>query len=236
MRERLDLLAGQLAAAYLAALADLDVSRETNGDVSRETQAPAVDGRRAKIYIHGTIGGWRQPSDRVVQTIHGLDVDHIDLHVNSPGGYVFDAVSIYGALLDHPARVTAHIDGLAASAASFLVQAADEIITSRPSRMMIHDAQGIAWGNAAKMRAEADVLNSLSTSIAEIYADRAGGTVAAWRQRMQANQGEGTWYTADEAASVGLADRVSTPAPRRQDPTSQDQLIRARARALREGS
>lgn len=128
----------------------------------------------------------------------------IDIRLNSPGGSVFDGVAIHNAIARHPARTTIHIDGLAGSAASFIAMAGDEIVINRYAKMMIHDASGISIGNASDMGAAMSMLDQVSHTIAQMYADRAGGTVDQWRQAMRAE----TWYSADAAVKAGLADRI----------------------------
>jgi len=136
------------------------------------------------------------------------DATEIQLHINSPGGEVFEAVTIMNSLRAHPARVVATVDGIAASAASFIAASADETIMARNSTAMIHDAWGLCIGNAADMREIAGVLDRLSDNIAAVYAEKAGGGTAAWRAAMVAE----SWYSADEAVEAGLADRVDRPA------------------------
>lgn len=156
----------------------------------------------------------------------------IELHINSPGGEIYEAIAISNALRDHPARIVAVVDALAASAASFLAMAADEIVMGRYSEMMIHTALGAAYGNSATLRATATELDRFNANMASIYADRAGGTVDNWLTAMAAE----TWYSADEAVAAGLADRVAD-LPRRPDakPTARFDLSiyahRARADA-----
>lgn len=178
----------------------------------------------ARLYVFGHIGGYRMNAGEFVRAVHALRAPRIDVHVNSPGGFVWDAVAMYEALKSHPAHVTGHVDGLAASAASFLVQAADEIVMATGSRMLIHDAQGIAIGSPAELRAAADLGDSISDDIAAIYTERAGGTVAAWRKRMSAT----TTYSAQQAVDARLADRVSSKTP---GPDNRSRLVKARQRA-----
>lgn len=132
------------------------------------------------------------------------DASEIRLHINSPGGEVWEAIAILNALRRHPARIVAVVDGIAASAASFIATGADEVVMGRNSELMIHDAWGIGIGPAADLRDLADRLDKMSDNIASIYATKAGGTVADWREAMLAE----TWYSADEAVAAGLADRV----------------------------
>ncbi len=165
----------------------------------------AGDGASVDVYIYDMIDSWFGVSaSRFVRDLEALDVGTINLRVNSPGGSVFDGVAIMNALRRHPANVIATVDGLAASAASFIIQAADEVVMGRGTELMIHDASSICWGNAADMVEMAAHLDRISGTIAGIYAERAGGTAETWREAMQAE----TWYTADEAVKAGLADRV----------------------------
>lgn len=176
-----------------------------------------------KLYVFGMIGGWDLDASEFVQAVHGIDATAIDLHVNSPGGFVWDAVSMYEALKSHAATVTTHIDGLAGSAASFLALAGDEVRIASAGRVMIHDAQTVAMGSPAELREAADIADMVSDDIAGIYADRAGGTPKSWRKAMTAT----TWYSATEAVDAGLADRVAT---KQASPDNRTRLIRARAR------
>ncbi|QAY16059.1 capsid maturation protease [Arthrobacter phage Elesar] len=164
-----------------------------------------TDGSSAEIFIYDAIGGWfgTNASD-FVRELKDLDVETIHLRVNSPGGDVYDGVAIMNALRRHSASVIATVDGIAASAASFIIQAADEVIMGRGTEIMIHEASAICWGNAADMEEMAGHLDRISGTIAGLYAERAGGTADEWRDAMKAE----TWYTADEAVKAGLADRV----------------------------
>jgi ATP-dependent protease ClpP protease subunit len=135
--------------------------------------------------------------------------ERIRLHLNSPGGEVFEGLAILAQLRRHPAAVTTVVDGLAASIASVLALAGDEVVMSRNAELMIHDAWGICMGNAADMRALASTLDHLSDNVASVYAGKAGGTVQDWRDLMLAE----TWFGADEAVEAGLADRIEGPAP-----------------------
>jgi ATP-dependent protease ClpP protease subunit len=179
-----------------------------------------------KLYVTGVIGGFDLDAAEFVQAVHALDAKAIDLHINSPGGFVWDTVSMYEALRAHPATVHTHVDGLAASAASFLALAGDTVETAKGSRWMIHDAQIVAMGSPAEVREYADLGDAISNDIAGIYADRAGGKPAAWRTAMQAT----TWYSAAEAVDAGLAQRVSGTTT--SGPDNRTRLIQARLRAL----
>lgn len=179
------------------------------------------------IYLYEEIGVWGVTAGDFVNQLQQVTTKAIDLHINSPGGSVFDGIAIHAALVNHPATVTTITDGLAASAASFVAQAGDVRAIERNASMMIHDASGLVLGNAADMRQMADLLDQMSDVIAGIYADRAGsGTTTSWRDSMRAE----SWYTGAQAVDAGLADKTlndTTPA----EPTDRrSQLIRARAR------
>ena len=160
---------------------------------------------RAKINIYDAIGGWwgTNASDFVAE-LDGLDVDELEVHVNSPGGAVWDGIAIMNSLKKHRARVTVIVDGLAASAASIVAMAGDEVVMAEGSQMMVHQASGGAWGNADFMRDTAGILDKIDQNLAGIYARRAGGSRESWLDVMRAE----TWYNADEAVAAGLADRA----------------------------
>jgi ATP-dependent protease ClpP protease subunit len=162
-------------------------------------------GVAARVDLMDDIGAWGVSAQEFVGELNAINASAIDLHINSGGGDAFDGLAIYQAIKDHPARVTVQVDGLAASAASFIAQAGDEVVMAPKATMMIHDASGITLGNASDHRQTADLLDKLSNNIASIYADRAGGTVEDWRATMLAE----TWYLADEAVAAGLADGIA---------------------------
>jgi ATP-dependent protease ClpP protease subunit len=185
-----------------------------------------------KLYVYDLIGGYDSDASEFVRAVHGLDAKELDLYINSPGGFVYDGVAMYEALTASPATVRVHIDGMAASAASFVAMAGDSIEIAKGGRMMIHDAQGIGVGGPAEMREYADMLDAVSNDIAGYYADRAGGSPKSWRTAMSAE----TWYSATESVAAKLADRV-TGAKKTTGPDNRTRLIQARHRALiaREG-
>lgn len=163
------------------------------------------------LYLYDVIdsegGYWGVSATEFAAALAEIDAPTIHLHINSPGGMVFEGIAIKNLLAQHPARVVAHVDGLAASAASFIAAAADEVVMGENAELMIHDASTIAWGNAAAFRDVAGDLDRVSDNIASIYARRGTRTAAEWRTAMQIE----TWYGAQEAVDAGLADRVSVP-------------------------
>jgi ATP-dependent protease ClpP protease subunit len=165
----------------------------------------------AEIYIYDEIGFWGVSATDMVHELTGLVCDEIDVHINSPGGDVWDGIAIFNGLLRHSARVNVIVDGLAASAASVIAMAGDTVTMATGSQMMVHDASGAAYGNADTMAQMVDLLNAVSDNLAAIYSARAqGGTAKAWRAVMKAE----TWYSADEAVESGLADKVDKASKR----------------------
>jgi ATP-dependent protease ClpP protease subunit len=151
-------------------------------------------------------GEWGMSSAELAPVLDSISTPRIELHLNSPGGEAYEAIAVLNMLRTHPARITAVVDGLAASAASFVAAGADELIMSPNTELMIHDAWGIGIGDAALMREIAGRLDALSDNIASIYAGKAGGDVEQWRAAMITE----TWYSAEEAVTAGLADSVAT--------------------------
>jgi len=172
--------------------------------------SPAVEDGVAEMRLYDPIdswgGEWGVSAKEFARAIDALpdDTAEIRLHINSPGGEVYEGLAILNLLRNHKARVVAVVDGLAASAASFIATGADEVVMGRNTQLMIHDAWGLAIGDAAVMRDVAGRLDKISDNIASVYAEKAGGDVTFWRDAMLAE----TWYDADEAVAAGLADRV----------------------------
>lgn len=161
-------------------------------------------------YIDPDGGYWGISANEFADALDAIeeDVTSIELLINSGGGSVWDGLAILNTLRSHPATVTARVDGVAASAASFIAVACDEVVMMPNSRLMIHDALGLCIGQAVDMREYADFLDDTSGNIAEIYATKTGGSVDEWRTLMTAKGLMGQWYSAQEAVDVGLADRI----------------------------
>jgi len=162
----------------------------------------------AEIVIYDEIGGWGKSAADFIRELNAMaDVSAITLRINSPGGDVFDGNAIYNLLRGHPAKVTAHIDGIAASIASLIAMAADDIVMPDNAMMMIHDPFAGVSGSANDLRKAADVLDKLRHGLLSAYVTKTGAdesTVSEW----MSNE---TWFTAAEAADAGLADTVIEP-------------------------
>jgi ATP-dependent Clp protease protease subunit len=132
------------------------------------------------------------------------EVNAITLRINSPGGDVFDGLAIHNALKNHAAKVTARIDGLAASAAGYIAMAADTIVMPANSFMLVHQSKGFALGTADDMRSLADDLERIDNSITATYVARTGMTTAEIKALMKEDRLMG----AAEAKELGFADEV----------------------------
>jgi ATP-dependent protease ClpP protease subunit len=184
-----------------------------------------ISNERARVDILEPIGGWfGVDAGTFIRELRNLDASEIELHINSPGGDVFDGVAIYEALLSHPAKITTYVDGLAASAASYIAQAGETVIVAPQAMLMIHNAHGYVYGGAEDMYSMGDLLGKINTVLADLYAERCGGEPTSWREAMKAE----TWYTADEAVEAGLATRKREPTLREQEQvTADNRLTRA---------
>jgi len=179
------------------------------------------------ILMYGEVG-WDITDRGVAEELRAADGADVTLRVNSPGGDVWTGRTIMNALREYPGTVTAVVEGIAASAASFIAIGGADRVTMRPgTSLMIHDALSFRGGNAAEQRAEADALDRESDEIAAVYAGKAGGDAAEWRARMV----EETWYSAAEAVDAGLADAVED-ARQAAEPAPVDALGRGRVVAL----
>lgn len=173
----------------------------------------AADGASAEIAIYDEIGYFGVTAGDLLVEIKALDVARLDVRINSPGGDAWDGLAIYNSLRDHPATVTTYVDGLAASAASVILQAGDRRVAAKASQAMIHSAHGLTVGNAVDHREMADLLDQMDGILADVYAGRAGGDAAGWRAAMKAE----TWYSGDEALAAGLVDEVGSAAGKTAD-------------------
>jgi len=182
----------------------------TNRGTPRKYEiANAADGAEATIYLYDLIDPyWGVGAAQFVKDLAAVTAPVVNLRINSPGGDVFDGRAIATAIREHGSKVVAHVDGLAASAASFIALAADEVVMAPGAMMMIHRASSLAWGNAEDMLHLADVLEKIDDSLVAEYVRETGQEEAQVREWLNAE----TWFTADEAVQYGFADRLSEEA------------------------
>ena len=178
-------------------------------DIARiQAQIRAQADGEAEVLIYGDIGedfwGEGVSAQAFVDQLRELEAQSIHVRINSGGGLVWDGFAIYQALVNHRARVRVSIDSVAASAASLIAMAGDEIRMAATSLMMMHEPQGFAFGDAEVMRKQADLLDDIGGLFAEAYAARSGESEEKVREWMSAE----TWFTASEAVDAGFADEV----------------------------
>jgi len=170
---------------------------------SFEAEAKTKEGGKSvDIYIFDYIGSWECSALTFIETLKGIDVDEINLHINSPGGSVFDGVAIQNSLRHHKAKVTVYIDGLAASIASIIALAGDKIKIADNAFVMIHNPASIVWGDAKDLLKEAELLDKIADALAGDYSRKMGITVTEARILMD----DETWYLGQEAVDAGFAD------------------------------
>ena len=156
----------------------------------------------ADIYIYDELGLFGVAVSQLVSEIAALKGKALNVYINSPGGPVFDGIAVFNALSRHEGGVNVIVDGLAASVASVIAQAGTSRTMGKASALMVHDAWGVAIGDAGVMEKARDQFEAASNQVSEIYAAKAGGTPEEWRQKMM----DETWYRGQEAVDAGLAD------------------------------
>lgn len=166
-----------------------------------------------EIALYGAIGEdyWDEGSVSAKQ-FHDMlkelpaNITQIDLRVNSPGGSVFEGISIYERLKQHKAKVTAYIDGMAASIASIIILAADEIVISEGGFIMIHKPMSHVWGNSQEMERMIALLDKIENQMVGIYSRKTGMSRLEISQMLESGD---TWFTAEDAVEAKLVDYIS---------------------------
>jgi ATP-dependent protease ClpP protease subunit len=166
-----------------------------------------------EIWLYDVIdpygGLWGISAAEIVQALQAVGDGPVTVHVNSPGGDVFEAIAIYNNFRAHTGPVTMIVEGVAASAASVVMTAGTRVEVAPNAQVMIHDGWGFESGNAEVLHKYADLLDRTSQNMAGMYAVKAGGEPDAWRALMKAE----TWYVGGaEVVAAGLADAVTEAA------------------------
>ncbi len=165
-------------------------------------------GTGAEVAIYDEIGAYGVSAKGFLAELGALpEGTPVDLRLNSPGGSVFDAVAIHNALKRHEGTITVWIDGIAASAASYIAMAGDEIVMPENAFLMIHDPSGLVVGTAEDMRAMAEALDKVKGSLVSGYAAKSGRTP----EEVSALMAAETWFDAADAVAQGFADRLIEP-------------------------
>ncbi|EFV6459115.1 Clp protease ClpP [Shigella boydii] len=162
----------------------------------------------ADIYIYDEIGFWGVTAKQFISDLNALgDITHINLHINSPGGDVFEGIAIFNALKTHGASITVYVDGVAASMASVIAMVGNPVIMPENTFMMIHKPFGFTGGDAEDMRTYADLLDKVEAVLLPAYAQKTGKTT----DEVAAMLADETWMSGAECLAHGFADQV-TPA------------------------
>ena len=168
------------------------------------------EAKSADIVMYGAIGSdefWDDVCDKTIkEEIRNLgDVENINLHINSPGGSVFAAVAIANTLKNHKAKVTAFIDGLAASAATIITSACDVVKMPKNALFMIHNPLTWAYGNKQELEKTGVLLDKVKDSILETYLAKAKDKT---KEELSALMDEEKWFNAEEAKEYGFVDEI----------------------------
>ena len=141
---------------------------------------------------------------RIAAALRSIGDGDVVVNINSPGGDMFTGLAIYNLLREHPGHVTVKVLGVAASAASIIAMAGDEVQVARAGFLMIHNAWILAMGNRHDLREYADYLEPFDASMADIYAARTGAELAAMQKLMDAE----SWIGGSAAVDQGFADAL----------------------------
>jgi len=161
-------------------------------------------GEDLEVFIYDVIGWPFDDVSNLVQLLAAEPERNVYARINSPGGDVFDGLALFNALKSHRGRVTTRIEGLAASMASVIAMAGDEVQAHKSAMLMIHEPWVFAAGDQHELRDIAEVLGKISGNLLNIYYEKAGAGKRQLRQEME----DETWFTAEEAKTRNLIDTV----------------------------
>jgi len=156
------------------------------------------------VSIYGDIGTEVRAAD-VKRALSGIpSSSEIELRVTTDGGHVLEGTAIYNLIKQHPGRVVAYVDGVAASMGSLIIMAADYIYIAENAYLMIHNPSGGAVGESADLQKAADFVGRVQTTMRGVYSARSGKSDDDMQTIMDAE----TWYIGQEAVDAGFADEV----------------------------
>jgi len=156
-----------------------------------------------EIFLYDEIGFWGVTAEAFAKDLKAIK-NAVTIRINSPGGSVFDGVAMYKAISDFKNPTTTIIDGLAASAASYVALAGDTVQMSEGAFMMIHDPYSMVVGTSGDMRKEADLLDKIRDEIAGFYVRKSEKSI----DEIVAMMAEETWLNGEDAVEFGLVDEV----------------------------
>lgn len=158
----------------------------------------------AEILIYDVIGWPFIDAETFVRELSAIDAPHIKVRINSPGGDVMDGTAIYNALRAHPAEITTVVEGVAASMASVIALAGDNVQIADNAYYMIHNPWTLGFGDEHAFRDMADFLGRIGNTLAQTYAKKTGTSVEAIKAMMDAE----TWLIGNECKEAGFADET----------------------------
>jgi ATP-dependent Clp protease, protease subunit len=162
-------------------------------------------GQTATIYLYDIVGWPGVSAETFVRDLNALAAATIHLRINSPGGDVFEGRAMATAIRQHRSRIIAHVDGVAASAASTVALAAREVEIAQGAFFMIHRAWALTGGTADELRAMAELLTTIDGTLADEYVRETGQKRAQILEWMVAE----TWFSAEDSVKFGFADRLA---------------------------
>ena len=165
--------------------------------------------KKASLYIFGSISSypWREKDKDaygIVKELSELEVDEIDVHINSTGGAVAEGLAIYNVLKNSNMKITTYCDGFACSAASVVFMAGDERIMNEASLLLIHNAWTYGQGNAAEFRKQAENLDKITQASVKSYMRH----VSISEEELKEMMDKETWISAEDAKKMGFATKV----------------------------
>jgi ATP-dependent Clp protease, protease subunit len=163
-------------------------------------------------------GGWT--ARRMAGVLRSIGSRDVTVSINSPGGDVFEGIAIYNLLREHKARVDVRVMGLAASAASLIAMAGDQVTMGRGAMLMVHNAWGVTVGNRHDMAAAVAVLEPIDDAMADIYAARTDRPKKKMAELMDAE----TWMSSGQAVEGKFADAVMDDAPAPEAPGARAEI------------
>jgi len=158
----------------------------------------------SEIWLYDEIGLWGIGAKEFIAELNAVKSPKIDMHINSPGGEVFDGAAIYNAIKRHPASVTTYIDGIAASIASVIALAGDRVNMASNAIYMMHNPSGLVLGTSEDMRKMADVLDKIRDTMVGAYVSKSGKT----EEEIIGILNLETWMDAEEAKAAGFVDEI----------------------------
>jgi len=166
--------------------------------------------KEADIVLYGSIGESFWDDSISAKEFHQAlkelpsTVETLNVRINSPGGDVFDGITIYNRLKQHKAKKVVYIDGMAASIASIIAMAGDEVIIGEGAQVMIHKPWTMAMGNSLELDSIINRLDDIEEQMLSIYSKRTGLD----RSELRSMLAKETWLLSEEAIDLGFADKT----------------------------